>query len=149
MKRWFAMVAAVTAAVLLAALCIPLLRSDSPPETTAATTPGTNGSRPTGTESKSDPTEQPETCPYTVNIQRIPEAVENPDNLPVLKWVCLNIFTNNKEEGRPGDPTYIPRMTEEVYIEMLQKFKAAGSEKIQAELQRQLDEWLAENPDWQ
>lgn len=40
-------------------------------------------------------------------------------------------------------------MTEEVYIEMLQKFKAAGSEKIQAELQRQLDEWLAENPDWQ
>ncbi len=41
------------------------------------------------------------------------------------------------------------RMTEERYNEMLQKLKEAGSEKIQAELQRQLDEWLAANPDWQ
>ena len=31
---------------------------------------------------------------------------------------------------------------------MLAEIKAAGSDKIQAELQRQLDEWLAANPDW-
>lgn len=41
------------------------------------------------------------------------------------------------------------RMTEERYNEMLQKLKDAGSEKVQAELQRQLDAWLAANPDWQ
>lgn len=38
--------------------------------------------------------------------------------------------------------------TEEEYDGYLQKLKDAGSEKIQAELQRQLDEWLAANPDW-
>jgi hypothetical protein len=31
---------------------------------------------------------------------------------------------------------------------MLSDLKAAGSDKILAELQRQLDAWLAENPDW-
>jgi len=34
------------------------------------------------------------------------------------------------------------------YDQMLQEFEAAGSEKIIAELQRQLDAWLAEHPDW-
>ena len=41
-----------------------------------------------------------------------------------------------------------PVITEEIYDQMLQEFKDAGSEKIIAELQRQLDEWLAANPDW-
>ena len=36
----------------------------------------------------------------------------------------------------------------EAYDELLQKIKDAGGDKIQAELQRQLDEWLADNPDW-
>ena len=40
------------------------------------------------------------------------------------------------------------RMTPEYYDQMLATIKAAGGDKIQAELQRQLDEWLAENPDW-
>ena len=31
---------------------------------------------------------------------------------------------------------------------MLAEIKAAGGDVIQAELQRQLDEWLAQNPDW-
>ena len=34
------------------------------------------------------------------------------------------------------------------YDQMLRDFKDAGSDKIVAELQRQLDEWLAQNPDW-
>ena len=39
-------------------------------------------------------------------------------------------------------------LTEPEYDQMLAEIKAAGSDKIQAELQRQLDEWLAANPDW-
>jgi hypothetical protein len=31
---------------------------------------------------------------------------------------------------------------------MLSDIEAAGGNKIKAELQRQLDEWLAENPNW-
>ena len=40
------------------------------------------------------------------------------------------------------------RMTPEYYDQMLSDIKAAGGDKIQAELQRQLDEWLKANPDW-
>ena len=39
-------------------------------------------------------------------------------------------------------------LTAEEYDQMLQELKDAGSEVIQAELQKQLDDWLAENPDW-
>ncbi len=49
------------------------------------------------------------------------------------------------------DVTYekkILRMDAEAYGEMLQKLNDAGAQKIIAELQRQLDEWLANNPDW-
>ena len=38
--------------------------------------------------------------------------------------------------------------TEENHQEMLQKMKEAGSDKVIAELQKQLDAWLAENPNW-
>ena len=41
-----------------------------------------------------------------------------------------------------------PDMTEEMYDQMLQDMKNAGSEKVIAELQRQLDTWIAEHPDW-
>ena len=43
----------------------------------------------------------------------------------------------------------IPRMDREAYDKMLQELSDAGGEKIIAELQRQLDAWLANNPDWQ
>lgn len=89
MKRWLAMVAAVTAAVLVTALCIPLLRSDDPVGTTATTNPGTNDSRPTGTEPATDPEETLKPYPYEVLIHQIPEQVDNPDGLPVLSWVVL------------------------------------------------------------
>ena len=42
----------------------------------------------------------------------------------------------------------VPRMDREAYDEMLQKLNDAGAQKIIAELQRQLDEWLEKNPDW-
>ena len=38
-------------------------------------------------------------------------------------------------------------LTEEKYAEMLNKINAAGGEKIMAELQRQLDEWVKANPE--
>ncbi|MBQ8401497.1 MAG: hypothetical protein IJX14_06160, partial [Clostridia bacterium] len=56
-------------------------------------------------------------------------------------------------EEIPDDPFTevedpVPVMDEVGYNQMLQAFKDAGSDKIVAELQRQLDAWLAENPDW-
>ena len=39
-------------------------------------------------------------------------------------------------------------MTREKYDEMLNALRDAGSDKVLAELQRQLDAWLAANPDW-
>lgn len=46
---------------------------------------------------------------------------------------------------------YFPKfsyLTTEEYNQMLQELKDAGSETVQAELQKQLDTWLTENPDW-
>ena len=40
------------------------------------------------------------------------------------------------------------QLTEQDYTEMLTKIKSAGGDKIITELQRQLDDWMAENPDW-
>lgn len=40
-------------------------------------------------------------------------------------------------------------LTPDEYDQMLQDMKVAGGDEILAELQRQLDEWLAENPNWQ
>lgn len=53
----------------------------------------------------------------------------------------------------PGNPSTeaddsVASMNEAGYDQMLQDFKDAGSDKIVAELQRQLDEWLAQNPGW-
>ncbi len=42
----------------------------------------------------------------------------------------------------------IPRMDETGYERMLQLLRDAGSERIRAALQAQLDAWLAEHPDW-
>lgn len=40
------------------------------------------------------------------------------------------------------------KLTEDAYDQMLQELKDTVCDDIQAELQRQLDAWLAENPDW-
>ena len=61
-------------------------------------------------------------------------------NIATTKEIRDDFFTPEK------DP--VPVMNEAGYDQMLQAFKAAGSDKIVAELQRQLDAWLAENPDW-
>ena len=43
---------------------------------------------------------------------------------------------------------YKDRYLEEYYPKMLQKLEEAGMSTVIAELQRQLDAWIAEHPDW-
>ena len=40
------------------------------------------------------------------------------------------------------------QMTQDVYAQMLQEMKIAGSDKVIAQLQRQLETWQSANPDW-
>ena len=62
------------------------------------------------------------------------------------------ILKRNKQENIETDPpvqfAIFGNLTDEEYNQMLAEIKAAGGDKIVAELQRQLDTWLAENPDW-
>ena len=41
------------------------------------------------------------------------------------------------------------KLTPEEYDTWMQEIREAGGDVIQAELQRQLDAWLAENPGWE
>lgn len=61
------------------------------------------------------------------------------------------MFTNETEvKDDPDTPEdeYIPIMDKDGYEYVLQEFKKAGADAVITELQRQLDTWLAENPDW-
>ena len=63
----------------------------------------------------------------------------------------FKLFTNNiqiEDDEETEEDEFIPRMDEENYQIMLDELKAAGSEKILNELQKQLDAWLDANPDW-
>ena len=75
--------------------------------------------------------------------------------LEKIEEICsyyLSFYANPKEI--PDDPRTEdedesrPRMSKEKYDEMLQALRDAGSDKIQEELQRQLDAWLEKNPEW-
>lgn len=54
-----------------------------------------------------------------------------------------NIVTLPKTDG-----LYKTGFSEEQYDQLLKDLSDAGSDRIRAELQRQLDEWIANNPDW-
>lgn len=61
-------------------------------------------------------------------------------------------FSNSTEiEDDPDtlEDEYVPVMDENGYEYVLQEFKKAGADTIIAELQRQLDAWLAKNPGWE
>ena len=58
----------------------------------------------------------------------------------------FRFLTNpNQIEDDPDTPEdeFLPEMTEEVYQQMLQELKDAGSDRVLAELQRQLSQWQA------
>jgi len=48
-----------------------------------------------------------------------------------------------------GNISEIGSLPEEDYVKLVQEVKSDGGDKIIAALQRQLDEWLAEHPEWQ
>ena len=99
---------------------------------------------------------------YPLNISPADKAV-NPSalifdftgfeaELDQIYQICDYYFlfiTNDKEikdDERTEDiDESRPRMTKELYEQMLKELKAAGSDKILAELQRQLSEWQAQN----
>ena len=62
------------------------------------------------------------------------------------------ILTRQQRENFETDPPIqfaaFGNLAEAEYDQMLSEIKAAGGDRIQAELQRQLDAWLAANPDW-
>ena len=59
------------------------------------------------------------------------------DELKAIETVCLEYF-----------PKFTV-LTETQYNQMLKELEDAGSQKIVEALQKQLDQWLSENPDWQ
>lgn len=78
-------------------------------------------------------------CPITFDYTGLEEE------LSALEKEMELYFTRFLKAEESGNK--LP-MDEGGYDQMLQAFKAAGGDRIQAELQRQLDAWLAENPDW-
>ena len=65
------------------------------------------------------------------------------------KYYCFFANTTYRQISLPEfGKLELPEMTPELYDQMLQELKDAGSDAIRAELQRQLDEWIANNPDW-
>lgn len=85
-------------------------------------------------------------CPIIFDYTDFEQEI---DEMEKIFNIYFHFYTNNTEIGEPGDSDYVPRMTEELYNQMLQELKDAGSDMIIAELQRQLDAWLEEHPDWQ
>ena len=69
-------------------------------------------------------------------------------NILPRRCVSMRTAAPRKQTRHRNRPMTRHRMTPEYYDQMLAEINAAGGDKIQAELQRQLDEWLAENPDW-
>ena len=62
----------------------------------------------------------------------------------------FRFFTNHQEiKDNPNTPQdeSVPEMTQEMYQQMLEDLKAAGSDRILAELQRQLTQWQNANQD--
>ena len=109
MKKWWIMVGTVMVAVVILAVCIYGLPSWVPgisPSGTAGGSSGTTNSQlwttlPPETTEETLPWPTREPINYTmesdetkelngdVAVQVLPETVENPDGLPVLKWVCM------------------------------------------------------------
>ena len=46
------------------------------------------------------------------------------------------------------EPLFSTPYYEEYYPQMLEKLEEAGMSTVIAEMQRQLDAWIAEHPDW-
>ncbi len=86
-------------------------------------------------------------CPVTFDFSGFEQELEE---LGVVygNFVSM-IFKTKPQIIEQGEEKFaIPRMHEKNYDRMLQLMKDAGSDRILAALQAQLDAWLEENPDW-
>ena len=52
------------------------------------------------------------------------------------------------EEILRGGMRYLPFVSDDTYENLLENIRDAGGDRVKRELQRQLDEWFAENPEW-
>lgn len=82
------------------------------------------------------------TCDITFNLSTIAAEVE------AVNAILARQDREDFEKDPPIQFAIFGNLTETEYDQMLAEIRAAGGDKILAELQRQLDTWLAENPDW-
>ena len=84
---------------------------------------------------------------FSKKKQFAPKGQEHPTSAPTGRVHDKNVQI--EDDPKTSEDEFVPRMDEENYQIMLAEIRAAGGDKIQAELQRQLDEWLKANPNWQ
>ena len=76
---------------------------------------------------------------------------EELENIAQILNEVYPIFFNHKEREYTkfnGTVVKEPIMDKALYDRVLEKLGEVGTDKIIADLQRQLDEWLAANPNW-
>ena len=84
---------------------------------------------------------------YTEELEKI--ALILNDVYPVFfNHKDMEIKSENKNQPELSKVIKEPKMDAELYDRMLEKLNDVGTGTIIAGLQRQLDEWLAANPDW-
>jgi len=94
MKKFKHILAAVLAVLLLLTACGTVPPDPTNTEQTKATEPSEYippfATRPIETEP------DPATAEMKIGCQYLPETVDNPDNLPILKWVCLLDYSDGR-----------------------------------------------------
>ena len=100
-----------------------------------------------------DKAEKTESVAYPVVFDYTGYEKELEQIARVLNEIYPVFFNNEEREYKVsialGLMVREPKMDEALYDRMLEKLNEAGAQTIIEELQRQLDEWLANNPDWQ
>jgi hypothetical protein len=65
-----------------------------------------------------------------------------------FNWSQMGAERAQIEKILRDDLQYLPYVSDTTYERLLEKVRDAGGDRIKRELQRQLDEWFAENPEW-
>ena len=99
MKKYKQLLSMILAVLLLLAACGTV--SPNPPDTKQTNATETTEEKPPFTIRPRPESTLPDTTALEMNVncQYLPKVVDNPDNLPVLKWVCLPDYS---AEGKYG-----------------------------------------------
>lgn len=65
-----------------------------------------------------------------------------------FNWSEMEENRDQIEEILRGGTRYLPFVSDDTYENLLENIRDAGGDRVKRELQRQLDEWFAENPEW-